>query len=340
MEERDSSGLLFATERGFFGGTPPCLQARRASFPLCRISEAAPSWYPVHQSERRMPDEEVKEFPPQHQEKQPGIEREMIPEPEVIDSDYQGSGKLENKSTLITGGDSGIGRAVALHYAREGADVSLVYLDEHEDAQETKEWVEEEGRQCQLIDGDVTRKEFCRNAVESTVDEFGGLDVLVNNAAVQFVQYDVEDISEEQLDRTFRTNIYGYFYMVQAARPYLEEGSAIINTTSITAFEGNPLLLDYSSTKGAILSFTRALSQSLAEEGIRVNAVAPGPIWTPLIPASFSEENVESFGKNTPMGRAGHPKEVAPSFVFLAAKDASYITGQTLHPNGGQVVGA
>lgn len=286
-----------------------------------------------------MAKEQVREFPPQHQERQPGIEEEMEPGPEVIFPDYRGSGKLEGKTALVTGGDSGIGRAVAIHYAREGADVAVAYLDEHEDANQTKEWVEQEGRQCLLLDGDVTKKTFCEEAVETTVEKFGGLDVLVNNAAVQYVQYEVEDITEEQLDRTFRTNLYGYVFMVQAAHPHLEEGSAIINTTSITAFQGNPKLLDYSSTKGAILSFTRALSQNLAEESIRVNAVAPGPIWTPLIPASFSEEHVESFGSNTPLGRAGHPSEVAPSFVFLAARDASYITGQTLHPNGGQIVG-
>lgn len=279
-------------------------------------------------------------FPEQHQERQPGLEDEMEPTPEVIYPDYTGSGKLEGKVALITGGDSGIGRAVAVHFAREGADVALAYLDEHEDANTTKSWVENEGRRCLLLAGDVGRKPFCEEAVEQTVETFGKLDVLVNNAAVQFVQRDVSDITEEQLDRTFRTNIYAHFFMVQAARPHLKEGSAIINTTSITAFEGNPLLLDYSSTKGAILAFTRALSQGLAGDGIRVNAVAPGPIWTPLIPASFPEEQVKTFGQNTPMGRAGQPEEVAPCYVFLAAKDASYMTGQTLHPNGGQVVGA
>ncbi len=229
------------------------------------------------------------EFPQQHQERQPGIEHEMEPAPDVV--------------ALITGGDSGIGRAVAVHYAREGADVAIAYLDEHDDAETTKAWVEREGRRCLLLSGDVSTKSFCERAVEETVETFGGLDVLVNNAAVQFVRQNVEEISEEQLDRTFRTNIYAHFFMVQAARPHLKEGSAIINTTSITAFEGNPLLLDYSSTKGAILSFTRALAQHLVKDGIRVNAVAPGPIWTPLIPASFPEEQVATFGQDTPMGR-------------------------------------
>ena len=287
-----------------------------------------------------MADAKPEELPQQHQDHQPGSEQEMTPDPETIYPEYRGSGKLEGKRALVTGGDSGIGRAVAVHFAREGADVAIVYLDEDEDAQETKHWVEEEGRQCVLIRGDVAEKSFCQAAVDEAVGTLGGLDVLVNNAAQQYVQQEIEDISEEQLDHTFRTNIYAYFFMVQAARPHLEDGDVIINSTSITAFEGNPVLLDYSATKGAILAFTRALSQNLVEDGIRVNAVAPGPIWTPLIPASFSEEQVESFGQNTPIGRPGQPEEVAPSYVFLASKDSSYMVGQTLHPNGGQVVGA
>ena len=286
-----------------------------------------------------MAEAKPKTFPNQHQERQPGREHEMEPAPDVIKPDYKGSGKLDGEVALVTGGDSGIGRAVSILFAREGADVAIVYLDEHEDAKQTKEWVEDEGQRCVLIDGDVGQKHFCEQAVAEAVDALGGLDVLVNNAAVQFVQQDVGDISEEQLDRTFRTNIYAHFFMTQAARPHLDEGDAIINTTSITAFEGNPVLLDYSSTKGAILAFTRALAQNLADDGIRVNAVAPGPIWTPLIPASFSAEQVETFGQDTPLGRAGQPEEVAPCYVFLAAGDSSYITGQTLHPNGGQVVG-
>lgn len=287
-----------------------------------------------------MAQENQDTLPPQHQEKQPGEEHEMTPEPETIYPDYRGSGKLEGKRTLVTGGDSGIGRAVAVHFAREGADVAILYLDEHEDAKKTKAWIEQEGQRCVLIDGDIADKSFCEQAVEETVSTLGGLNVVVNNAAVQFYREQVEAISEEQLDRTFRTNIYSMFFIVQAARAHLGEGDAIINTTSITAFRGKPTLLDYSSTKGAILAYTRSLAENLVDEGIRVNAVAPGPIWTPLIPASFPEEYVETFGKSTPMGRPGQPKEVGPSYVFLASKDASYMTGQTLHPNGGQVVGA
>lgn len=262
----------------------------------------------------------------------------MDPQPESEKPGYRGSGKLRGKVALITGGDSGIGRAVSILFAREGADVAVVYLDEHTDAEDTKGLVEAEGHRCLLLAGDVGDRAFCRQAVEQTVRELGRLDVLVNNAAVQFVQERVEDISEEQLERTFRTNIFSYFFMTQAALPHLKKGSAIVNTTSITAYQGNPLLIDYSSTKGAILAFTRALSQSLVEKGIRVNAVAPGPIWTPLIPASFPEDKVASFGADTPMGRPGQPEEVAPCYVFLASDDSSYISGQTLHPNGGQVV--
>lgn len=286
-----------------------------------------------------MAQDQSETFPPQHQEKQPGEEHEMTPEPETMYPDYRGSGKLEGKTALITGGDSGIGRAAAVMFAREGADLAVVYLDEHEDAEETKEWIEQEEQQCLLIDGDVSDKSFCERAVEEAVGTFGGLDVVVNNAAVQFYREQVEAISEEQLDRTFRTNIYSMFFIVQAARPHLGEGDSIINTTSITAFRGKATLLDYASTKGAILAYTRSLAENLVDDGIRVNAVAPGPIWTPLIPASFPEDYVEQFGKSTPMGRAGQPEEVGPSYVFLASKDASYMTGQTLHPNGGQVIG-
>ncbi len=290
-------------------------------------------------SQRKSQQDRPSELPPQYQEKQPGDEHRMDPQPAETSPAYRGSGKLDGKAALITGGDSGIGRAVAVLFAREGADVAIVYLDEHEDAEATKNLVEAEGRRCLTISGDVGEKAFCQEAVEKTVSEFGRLDILVNNAAEQHVQQNVEDISEEQLVKTFRTNIFAQFFMVQAARPHLEEGSCIINTTSITAFEGNPVLLDYSSTKGAILAFTRALAQNLVEDGIRVNAVAPGPIWTPLIPASFPADQVESFGQSTPMGRPGQPEEVAPSYVFLASADASYMTGQTLHPNGGQIVG-
>ena len=279
-------------------------------------------------------------LPPQHQEDQPGHEHEMRPEPTYITDDYQGSGKLDGKVALITGGDSGIGRAVAVHFAREGADVAVVYLDEDEDAEKTKKLIEKEGRRALLIAGDVGEKAFCQSAVEKTVSELGRLDVLVNNAAIQVMQKDVRGISEEQLERTFRTNIFAHFFLTQAALDHLEEGSAIINTCSVVAFQGNPTLLDYASTKGAIVAFTRSLATNLAEEGIRVNSVAPGPIWTPLIPASFPADKVAEFGQDTPLGRAGQPAEVAPAYVFLASQDGAYVTGQTIHVNGGKVVGA
>jgi NAD(P)-dependent dehydrogenase (short-subunit alcohol dehydrogenase family) len=279
-------------------------------------------------------------LPPQHQDHQPGHQEEMKPPPQTQAASYRGSGKLRGKSALITGGDSGIGRAVAVLYAREGADVAIVYLEEQEDARTTSRLVKEEGQQCLTIKGDVGKKAFCEKAVQKVIDAFGRLDILVNNAAVQYEQERLEDVSEEQLEKTFRTNIYGYIFMTQAALPHLKKGSTIINTTSITAFRGHPTLIDYASTKGAILAFTRSLSQNLADKGIRVNSVAPGPIWTPLIPASFSDDHVESFGQDTPLGRPGQPEEVAPSYVFLASEDSSYMVGQTLHPNGGEVVGA
>jgi NAD(P)-dependent dehydrogenase (short-subunit alcohol dehydrogenase family) len=276
--------------------------------------------------------------PPQHQDQQPGRESEMTPQPKAEDSSYRGSGKLRNKVALITGGDSGIGRAAAIAFAKEGADVAIVYLNEHEDAKETQRQVEQEGRRCVTIAGDVGQESFCQQAVQQAVAELGKLDILVNNAAEQHPQESIEDITEEQLDRTFRTNIYGYFFMVKAALKHLGQGSAIINTTSVTAYKGSPQLLDYSSTKGAILAFTRSLSQSLIEKGIRVNAVAPGPIWTPLIPSTFPADKVAEFGKDVPMKRPGQPEEVANCYVFLASDDSSYIAGQTLHPNGGEVV--
>ncbi len=279
-------------------------------------------------------------FPPQHQERQPGLEHEMDPKPRFMAPWYRGSGKLEDKVAIITGGDSGIGRSVAVLFAREGADVVIAYLDEHEDAEETKRHVEREGRRCETIAGDVGEKAFCRGVVEHAIETFGHLEILVNNAAVQFMQRSIEDISEDQIERTFRTNIYSYFFMTQAAVQHLKEGSSIINTTSITAFRGMEVLLDYASTKGAILAFTRSLAKNLAKRGIRVNAVAPGPIWTPLIPATFPAESVTAFGQNTLLGRAGQPEEVAPSYVFLASRDSSYVTGQTVHPNGGEIVGA
>jgi NAD(P)-dependent dehydrogenase (short-subunit alcohol dehydrogenase family) len=245
---------------------------------------------------------------------------------------------LAGKVALITGGDSGIGRAAAVAFAREGADVAIVYLDEHEDAEATARLIHEEGRKSLLIPCDIAKEHACIKAVEKTVKKIGRLDILVNNAAQQFPQKSITDITEQQLDRTFRTNIYAMFFLVKAALPHLKPGSSVINTTSVTAYRGSPELLDYSTTKGAIVSFTRSLAHSLVDKGIRVNGVAPGPIWTPLIPATFPGEKVEKFGSDVPLGRAGQPSEVGPCFVFLASEDASYITGQVLHPNGGEIV--
>ena len=278
-------------------------------------------------------------IPPQQQDQQPGLEREMTPAPEFESPDYKGSGKLYGKVALITGGDSGIGRAVAVYFAREGANVAIVYLDEHEDAEETKKQVEDEGKRCLTISGDVGDETFCREAVEKTVSEFGKLDVLVNNAGEQHPQKSIEDISAAQLERTFRTNIFGMFFMTKAALKHLPEGSAIVNSSSVTAFRGSGSLLDYAATKGAIVAFTRSLAQNLAEKKIRVNSVAPGPVWTPLIPSTFSKEKIESFGDNVLLKRPGQPEEIAPSYVFLASADGSFSTGQTLHPNGGDIVG-
>ncbi|HEX6290351.1 MAG TPA: SDR family oxidoreductase [Herpetosiphonaceae bacterium] len=283
-------------------------------------------------------DENQQLQPPQHQERQPGIESEMTPRPEAEDASYRGSGKLSGKVALITGGDSGIGRAVAIVFAKEGADVAIVYLDEHQDAEETRRQVEQEGRRCLTIAGDVGDEQFCRQSVRQTVDQLGRLDILVNNAAEQHPQESIDKISAEQLERTFRTNIFAMFYLTTAALPHLGQGSAIINTTSVTAYKGSPQLLDYSSTKGAIVAFTRSLSMSLVEQGIRVNGVAPGPIWTPLIPATFPPDKVAKFGADVPMKRAGQPEEVAKCYVFLASDDSSYISGQILHPNGGEIV--
>src|SRR5947209_3328224 len=262
----------------------------------------------------------------------------MRPVPESDQPQYRGSGKLQDKVAIITGGDSGIGRSVAIFFAKEGANVAIVYLNEHDDAQSTQGLVEQEGRRCITISGDVGDENFCRQAVEQTVQEFGKLDILVNNAAEQHPQQSIENISAEQLEQTFRTNIFGQFFMTKAALPHLQQGSSIINTTSVTAYQGSPSLLDYSATKGAIVAFTRSLSQSLVEKGIRVNGVAPGPIWTPLIPSTFPPEKVATFGSDTPMKRAGQPEEVAACYVFLASDDSWYIAGQVLHVNGGEVV--
>jgi NAD(P)-dependent dehydrogenase (short-subunit alcohol dehydrogenase family) len=280
------------------------------------------------------------EPPPQKQARQPGRESQMRPKPRAKDPSDRGSGKLAGKVALISGGDSGIGRAVAIAFAREGADVAIVYLEEHGDAEETQRLVDEEGGRCLLLPGDVKERSFCGEAVERTVEELGGLDVLVNNAAVQFPEKNFLDITDEHLEDTFRTNILSFFYMTQAALPHLREGSTIVNSTSVTAYRGSHHLVDYASTKGAIVAFTRSLSTQLAEQGIRVNAVAPGPIWTPLIPSTFDKQHVAKFGQDTPLGRPGQPEEVAPSYVFLASDDSSYMTGQVLHPNGGEIVNA
>lgn len=277
-------------------------------------------------------------FPPQ-QQGQPGKEHKMTPEPEVIRDDYKGSDKLKDKAALITGGDSGIGRSAAVHFAREGADVAIVYLEEDKDAEETKAMIEKEGRKCVLIKGDLRDEQFCKDAVQKTVDTFGKLNILVNNAAMQFPKTEFRDITGEQVRKTFEINIISFFYITRAALQHMTEGDCIINTTSVTAYRGSEHLIDYSSTKGAIVSFTRSASAMLAEKGIRVNGVAPGPIWTPLIPGSFEPDEVEKFGKDTPMKRAGQPSEVGPAYVFLASKDASYITGQVIHVNGGEMTG-
>lgn len=277
-------------------------------------------------------------FPPQHQNVQPGIESQMTPKPIFDNPDYKGSGKLKSKIALITGGDSGIGRAAAVAFAKEGADLAIVYLNEKEDALETKAYIEKLNQKCVLLEGDITDPEFCTRAVAGAVGQYHHIDILVNNAAVQFPQKSILDISNEQLELTFKTNIFSMFYMTKAVLPYLTEWSTIINTASVTAYEGEKTLLDYSSTKGAIVSFTRSLAENLIERNIRVNAVAPGPIWTPLIVSSFPPERVKAFGTNVPMKRAAQPFEVAPSFVYLASDDSRYVTGQVIHVNGGTAV--
>lgn len=283
-------------------------------------------------------DKQKQAFPPQHQNHQPGTEGEMHPAPVHVDENYKGADKLKGKVAIITGGDSGIGRSVAIYFAKEGADVVVSYLSETTDATETKRLVEAEGRRCILFRGDVGQEDVCKRLVSETLVHLGRVDILVNNAAEQHPQNSITDISAEQLERTFRTNIFSYFYLTKAVLPHLKSGSSIINTASITAYQGNEQLIDYSSTKGAIVSFTRSLAKSLAKQGIRVNGVAPGPIWTPLIPSTFSAEKVAEFGTTTPMGRAGQPFELAPSYVFLASDDSSYMTGQMLHVNGGTVI--
>jgi NAD(P)-dependent dehydrogenase (short-subunit alcohol dehydrogenase family) len=271
-----------------------------------------------------------------HEDRLPGSEAKLEPKPDWHPR-YPGSGRLKGKVALVTGADSGIGRAVAALFAREGADIAIIYLCEHEDAAKSKQIVEQEGRRAITIPGDIGSKDFCDKAVQQTIDAFGRLDLLVNNAGEQHPDQDIRTITEDQLRRTFQTNIFGMFFMTQAARPHLKAGAAIINCTSVTMYKGSPDLLDYSSTKGAITAFTRSLAKNLVKDGIRVNAVAPGPIWTPLNPYGGQRpEDVEDFGKDSPMGRPGQPNEVAPSFLFLACEDASYMTGQALHPDGGE----
>lgn len=278
--------------------------------------------------------------PPQHQSHQPGHQTKMKPEPRGEMEDYVGSNKFQDKVVVVTGGDSGIGRAVSIGFAKEGARVVIVYKDEHEDAKKTQKLIQKLDQPCILLPGDISEQAFCQQVIDKTIAEFGRLDVLINNAAVQFPAEELDDISPEQLELTFRTNFFSQVWLAQAALKHMQEGCSIINTTSITAYQGNVELIDYASTKGAIRAFTYSLANNLAKKGIRVNAVAPGPIWTPLIPASFDAEHVASFGSDTPMGRPGQPDEVAPCFIFLASEDASYITGQILHPNGGKIVNA
>lgn len=285
-----------------------------------------------------MSEKQKKTPPAQQQDHQPGIESKMEPKPKYLRNNYNGSHKLQNKVAVITGGDSGIGRAVGLHFAKEGADIAVVYLNEHDDAMDTKRLIEQEGQECILIDGDIGNSQFCEAAVTEILDKFKHIDILVNNAAEQHPQDHFMNISNEQFEKTFKTNIFGTFYMTKAVLPNLKEGNTIINTSSITAYQGSNDLIDYSATKGAITSFTRSLSLSLVDKGIRVNGVAPGPIWTPLIPSTFPREKVASFGGDSPMQRPGEPMELAPAYVYLASDDSSYVNGQIIHVNGGTII--
>ena len=278
-------------------------------------------------------------FPKQHQNYQPGLEYEMMPNP-IYDCPLYNkqSDRLKDKVAIISGGDSGIGRAVSIAFAKSGCDVSIIYYNEDEDAMVTKKKIEDEGRKCLLIKGDIKESKFCKEAIESTLKEYNKINILVNNSAVQYTQKNLNDIDDEQFDKTFKTNVYGAFYLTKAVLPHLKCGDSIINTTSVVAYHGHETLIDYSMTKGALTTFTRSLSMQLAAKGIRVNAVAPGPIWTPLIPSSFDEQEVAKFGSNNPMKRAGQPVECAGAYVFLASDESSFITGQTIHINGGEIV--
>lgn len=279
---------------------------------------------------------DIQTFPPQHQDQQPGLESEMVPQP--MATPKPDKKKLSGKVAVITGGDSGIGRAVAIAFAEEGANIVIAYLDEHEDALKTEQEVKERGAKVLLIPGDLSDREHCKDIVKQTISNLGQIDIVVNNAAVQYPQEKPENITSAQLEHTFRINVFAAFYLTAEALPHMREGSSIINSTSVTAYRGSAHLLDYAATKGALVAYTRSLSSALADRGIRVNAVAPGPVWTPLIPASFDEQKVSEFGKDVPMKRAGQPNEIAPSYVFLASEDASYMTGQVLHPNGGEII--
>lgn len=285
-------------------------------------------------------DQYPESAPAQHQTHQPGDQDAMYPAPEIIKTSHQGSEKLKDKVALISGGDSGIGRSTAVLFAREGADVAIIYLDESDDAAHTQQLVEQEGRRCLIIQQDVGDSAGVKKAVQQVIQHFGKINILVNNAGVQYPQKDITDISDEQLEKTFNTNIIGMFNTTRAVLPHLHEGDSIINTTSITSYQGHDELIDYASTKGAITTFIRSLSSNLMKQkrGIRVNGVAPGPIWTPLIPSSFDADEVAKFGQNTPMGRMGQPSEVAPAYLFLASDDASYISGQVIHVNGGTII--
>lgn len=295
--------------------------------------------YPYYSSEVQCKNVPLT-FPPQEQRRQPGFEYVMSPRPIAENPLYTGSGKLRNRTAFITGGDSGIGRAVAIAFAKEGADVVIVYWDEHRDAAETKHRIEQLGRRCLLLATDLKDEENCKQAITQAVEAFGCIDILVNNHTVQYPQQSILDISCAQLETTFRTNVFSFFHLTKAALPHMKAGSSIINTTSVTAYRGLKTLIDYSSTKGAIVSFTRALSLSLIDQGIRVNGVAPGPIWTPLIPATFSADEVKTFGIEVPMKRAGQPFELAPAYVYLASEDSAYVSGQILHVGGGEMVGS